>query len=139
MKELTESINEARRRINIRDRWRSDSWYEDDPNHDYGYESNYHNPYDIHQFPHPRNKECPTIRSEPMSKYQTQLMPGVNDSRDSVRHPSQLTRAVKKKVKPSPFNFSEIPGAPHPMPNDYIKRLPRFSGNNLIEGYLDVF
>ena len=74
-----------------------------------------------------------------MSKYQTQPKPGVNDSRGSVRHPSKLIRVIKKKVKPSPFNFSEIPGAPHPMPNDYIKRLPRFSGNNPIEGYLDIF
>ena len=52
MKDVTESINEARRRINERDRWRSDSSYEDDPDHDYGYESNYHNLYDTHQFPH---------------------------------------------------------------------------------------
>ena len=49
------------------------------------------------------------------------------------------TRIVRKPVKPSPFNFSEIHGAPHPMPNDYIKRLPRFSWNNPIQGYLDIF
>ena len=40
MKELTENINEARRKINERDIWRSDSWYEDDIDHDYGYEYN---------------------------------------------------------------------------------------------------
>ena len=71
MKELTEDIKEARRQINERDRWRSDSWYEDDADHDYGYESNYRNPYDTHQFPHPSNKGCPTLPSESMSKYQT--------------------------------------------------------------------
>ena len=56
MRELTESINEVTRRMNERDRWMSDSWYEIDLDHDYGYESNYCNPYDTHQFPHPRNK-----------------------------------------------------------------------------------
>ena len=50
--------------------------------------------------------------------------------------PSQL----KKQDKQSPFDFSEIPRAPHPMPNDYIMRLPQFSGNNdiSIESHLDI-
>ena len=40
----------------------------------------------------------------------------------------------------SPFDFSEIPRAPHPMPNDYTRRLPQFSGNNeiSIESHLDI-
>ena len=33
MKELNESINEAKRRINGRDRWRSNYGYEDDLEH----------------------------------------------------------------------------------------------------------
>ena len=64
MKELNENINEAKRQINKRDKWRSDSWYEDDLDHDYGYESNYHNPYDTHQFPYPHHKKCLTISTE---------------------------------------------------------------------------
>ena len=56
MKELTENINEARTQINERDKWKLDSWYEDGLDHDYGYESNYRNPYDTHQFPYPRYK-----------------------------------------------------------------------------------
>ena len=56
MKELTENINEARRKINERDRWRPDSWYEDDLDHDYGYNSNYHDPYGAHEFPYPHYK-----------------------------------------------------------------------------------
>ena len=46
MKELTENITEVRRKINERDRWMSNSWYEDNLDHDYGYESNYRNSYD---------------------------------------------------------------------------------------------
>ena len=62
MKELNESINEAKRRINGRDRWRSDYEYEDDLEHDYGYESSYHNLYDTHQVNDPSNplQQCNT-------------------------------------------------------------------------------
>ena len=79
-KELIENINEVRRQINERDKWRSDSWYEDNLDHDYGYESNYHSPYDTHQFSDPLNKEFLTILIETMSKYQTHPKPEVNDS-----------------------------------------------------------
>ena len=97
MKELTENITEARRKINERDRWRSDSWYEDDLDNDYGYESNYRNPYDTHQFTYPRYKECLTISSEPMSKYQTQPKPRVTDPSNPIRCPTQITRDVQEK------------------------------------------
>ena len=140
MKELTENINEARRKINERDKWRSDSWYEDDLDHDYGYESNYRDPYDTHQFPYPHYKECLTISSEPMSKYQTQPKPRVTNLGNPIRYPTQITRAVKKQDKQSPFDFFEIPWALHPMPNDYIRRLPQFNGNKdiSIESHLDT-
>ena len=129
MKKLIENINELGRKINVRDKWRSDSWYEDDLDHDCGYESNYRNPYDTHQFPYPHSKECLTISSEPMNKCQTQSKPY-----------SQVTSSVEKNDKRSPFDFSEIPGAPHPMLNDYIRRLPQLSGNNYIsiESHLDI-
>ena len=140
MKELIENINEARRKINERDKWRSNSWYEDDLDHDYGYESNYHNPYDTHQFPYPFYKECLTISSDSMSKYQTQPKPRVTDPGNPIRYPTQITRVVRKKAKQSPFDFSKIPRAPHPMPNDYTMRLPHFNGNKdiSIESHLDI-
>ena len=72
MKESNESINELERKIDKRDKWTSYSGYEDDLDQDYGYESSYHKPYDTHQFPYPHYKECLTISSKPMSKYQTQ-------------------------------------------------------------------
>ena len=124
MKELIENINEARRKINERDKWRSNSWYEDDLDNDYGYKSNYRNPYDTHQFFYPRYKECLTISSEPMSKYQAQPKPRVTDSGNPIRYPTQVTKAVKKQDKQSPFDFSELLDAPHPMTNDYTRRLP---------------
>ena len=140
MKKLTENINELGRKINERDKLRSDSWYEDNLDHDYGYESNYCHPYDTHQFPHPRNKEFLTISSEAMSKYQTQPKPRVSDSGNPIRYPTQVIIAVKKQDKQSHFDFSEILGAPHPMPNNYTRRLPQFSGNNdiSIEIHLDI-
>ena len=50
MKELTKNMIENTRQINERDRWRSNYGYEDDLEHDYGYESSYHNlPYSIFQ------------------------------------------------------------------------------------------
>lgn len=72
---------------------------------------------------------------------QTQPRIWVNDSRYSISHTTQVIGSVMKQVKPSPFNFFEIHGAPHPMPKYYIKKLPRFFGNDYvyIEGYLDVF
>ena len=137
MKELNENINEAKRKINKRDKWRLDSWYEDDLDHDYGYESNYWNPYDTHQFPYLRYKECLTISSEPMNNYQTQPKPiGQSQSKPY----SQVTKVVKNQGKRSPFDFSKIQGAPHPMPNDYTRRLPQFYGNKdiSIESHLDI-
>ena len=91
--------------------------YEDDLEHDYGYESSYHNLYDTHQFPHPCNKYFPTIPSGLVSRHEPR---GQSQSKPY----SQLTKVVKKHENQSPFDFSEIPGAPHPMPNDYTRRLP---------------
>ena len=31
-----------------------------------------------------------------------------------------------------PLEFSQIAGAPHNIPNDAIKKLPKFEGNNAI-------
>ena len=96
MKELNESINEAKRRINERDRWRSDYGYEDDLAHDYGYESSYHNFYDTHQLPHPCNKYFLTIPSGPVSRHEPR---GHSQSKPY----SQVTRVVKKQDKRRPF------------------------------------
>ena len=45
-----------------------------------------------------------------------------------------------KKDKQSPFDFSEIPGALHPMPNNYTRRFPQFNGNKdiSIKSHLDI-
>ena len=67
MKEVTKNMIENTRQINERDRWRSNYGYEDDIEHDYGYESSYHNLYDTHQLPHPCNKNFSTIPSGPLS------------------------------------------------------------------------
>ena len=117
VKELTKNINELERQIDERDKWRSDSWYEYDLDHDYGYESSYHNLYDTHQLPHPCNEDFPTISSGPASRHEPR-------SQSQSRPYNQVTRAIKKQDKQSPFDFSEIPGAPHPMPNDYTRRFP---------------
>jgi len=161
MKELTKNMIETTRQINERDRWRSDYGYEDDLEHDYGYESSYHNLYDTHQFPHPCNKDFPTIPSGLVSKHQ------VNDpcnplhrcntssvvttpnklvsqheprSQSQSKPYSQVIRVVKKQDKQSPFDFFEISGTPHPMPNDYTRRFPQFNGNKdiSIESHLDI-
>ena len=52
-----------------------------------------------------------------------------------------MPRVVKRQVRPSPFDYSEIDGAPHPMPSDYTEMFPCFHGKNAtsIEGNLDVF
>ena len=161
MKELDESINEAKRRINGRDRWRSDYRYEDDLEHDYGCESSYHNLYDAHQFPCPCNKDFPTILSGLISQHQVSdpcnplhqcntsfvvTTPDKLVSRHEPRSQSQskpyipVINAVKKQDKQSPFDFSEIPRAPHPMPNNYTRKLPQFNGNKdiSIESHLDI-
>ena len=133
MKELSKNMFKTTRQINERDRWRSDYGYEDDLEHDYGYESSYHNLYDTHQLPHPCNKDFPTIPSGSVSRHEPR--------RQSQSKPySQVTRAIKKQDKRSPFDFSEIPGAPHPMPNDYTRRMPRFNENKdiSIENHLDI-
>ena len=69
-----------------------------------------------------------------MNKYQ------VNDHCNPIRYPTQTTRDVRKKAKPSTFDFSEILGAPHPMPKGYSEGLPRFYANAIesIEKHLDV-
>ena len=125
MKELNKSINELERKL--------DYGYDDNLEHDYGYESSYHNLYDTHQFPHPRNKDFPTIPSEPVSKHQ------VNDACNPIRYPTQINRAVRKQAKPSPFDFPEIPGAPRPMPKGYSEGFPRYYANAIesIEKHLD--
>ena len=75
-----------------------------------------------------------------MSKYQTQPKPRVTDLGNPIRYPNQITIAVEKQGKQCPFDFSEIPRAPHPMPNDYTRRLPQFNGNKdiSIESHLDI-
>ena len=140
LKKCTEIVINIKKQDDERDRWRSYYFYEDDLEHDYGYESSYHNLYDTHQFPHPRNKDFPTIPSEPVSKHQTHPKPRVNDPGNPIRYPTQITRAVRKKAKQSPFDFSKIPGAPHPMPNGYTRRFPQFNGNKdvSIESHLDT-
>ena len=132
MKELTKNMIKNTRQINKRDRRILDYGYEDDLEHDYGYESSYHNPYDAHQLPHPCNKDFPTIPSGPVSRHEPRSL---SQSKPYI----QVTRAVKKQDKRSSFDFSEIPGAPHPMPNDYTRRLPQFSGNNDISKVIWTF
>ena len=134
MKELTKNMIENTRQINKRDIRRSDCRYEDDLEHDYEYESSYHNLYDTHQLPHPCNRDFPTILSEPVSRHEPRSQPQSNP------YSSQVTRAVKKQDRQSPFDFSEISGAPHLMPNNYTRRMPRFNGNKdiSIESHLDI-
>ena len=160
MKELHESINEAKRRMNERDRWRSNYGYEDDLEHDYGYESSYHNLYDTHQFPHPCNKDFPTIPSGLVSKHQVNdpcnplhqcnasfvvTTPDKLVSRHEPRSQSQskpysqVIRVVKKHDKNSPFHLFEILGAPHPMLNDYIRGIPQFSGKMYLLKFIWIF
>ena len=126
MNELNKSINELGRQL--------DYGYEDDLEHDYGHESSYHNLYDTHQFPHPCNKDFPTIPSGLVSRHQ------VNDPCNPIRYPTQINRVLRKQAKPSPFDFSEIPGAPHPMPKGYSEGLSHFYANSIesIERHLDV-
>ena len=102
MKELNKSINELERKL--------DYGYDDNLEHDYGYESSYHNLYYTHQFPHPCNKYFPTILSGLVNQHQ------VNDSCNHIRYPTQTNKTVKKQAKPSPFDFSKILEAPRPMP-----------------------
>ena len=50
LKEVTKNMIETNWQISERNIWRSDYGYEDDLEHDYGYESSYHNlPYSIFQ------------------------------------------------------------------------------------------
>ena len=133
MNEAIKSMVETSRQINERNRWRSDYGYEDDLEHDYGYESSYHNLYDTCQLPYPCNIYFLTIPSGPVSRHEPR-------SHSQSKPYSQVTRVVKKKDKRSPFDFPEIPGAPHPMPNDYTRRMPQFYGNKdiSIESHLDI-
>src|SRR5713101_4439480 len=90
LKEVTKNMIETNRQINERNRWRSDYEYEDDLEHDYGYESSYHNLYDTHQIPHPCNKYFSTISSGSVSRHEPR--------RQSQSKPySQVTRAIKKQ------------------------------------------
>jgi hypothetical protein len=112
------------------------------------YEGNYvHNSYDSHHFPHSSSKSIDPISS---NKSQSQPRPynqsiRLNDSSTPIRHPKKIpsrkARVVRNPAKPSPFDFSEIYGAPHLMPNNYSERLPRFYGNYFesIENHLQVF
>ena len=120
LKEVTKNMIETNIQISERNRWRSDYGCEDDLEHDYGYESSYHNLYDTHQLLHPCNKDFPTIPSGLVSRHEPR-----NHSQSKPY--SQVTRVVKKQGKRSPFDFSEILGAPHPMSNDYSRRFPQFS------------
>ena len=92
LKEVTKNMTETNRQINERNRWRSDYKYEDDLEHDYGYESSYHNLYDTHQLPHPCNKNFPTISSGPVNRHEPR-------SHSQSKPYSQVTRVVKKKRK----------------------------------------
>ena len=103
LKEVTKNMIENNRQINERNRWRSEYGYEDDLEHDYGYESSYHNLYDTHQLPHPCNTNFPTIPSGPVSRHEPR-------SHSQSKPYSQVTRVVKKQDKRSPFDFFEIPG-----------------------------
>ena len=73
MKELTKKTIETTRQINERDRWRSEYGYEDDLEHDYGYESSYPNIYETHRLRHPCNKDFPTIPSRPVSRHEPRI------------------------------------------------------------------
>ena len=48
LQEFSEALTELKKKDDEMDRWILTSWYEDDFDHDYGYESNYHNPFDSH-------------------------------------------------------------------------------------------
>ena len=64
----------------------------------------------------------------------------MTDLGNPIRYPTRITRAVRKKAKQSPFDFSEILGAPHRMPSSDTRRLPQFNGNKdiSIESHLDT-
>ena len=49
-------------------------------------------------------------------------------------------RTFGNKVRPSPFDFSQIVGSPHDMLEKYFENIPRFSGNcaTPIEDHIDV-
>src|SRR5712692_3902230 len=89
MKEVNKHMIENTRQICERNRWRSDYGYDDDLEHDYGYESSYHNLYDTHQLPHPCNKDFPTIPSGPVSQHEPR-------SQSRLKPYSQVTKLVKK-------------------------------------------
>ena len=90
LKEVIQNMIETNRQINERNRWRSEYGYEDDLEHDYGYESSYHNLYDTHQLPHPCNRNFPTIPSGPVSQHEPR-------SQSQSNPYSQVTRVVKKQ------------------------------------------
>ena len=71
IEELNKIITKLKKQKEERNRWRSNSWYKDDFEHDYGYEPTYHDPYHSHQFPHPYNEVFPINYIEPISKHQT--------------------------------------------------------------------
>ena len=127
--ELSESVNRLKK-----NKHNSQFRYGDAYEYDYGYEPKYQyfyctcNP--LHQF----NKSFVlTTPNDFVSQHEPRCQ-------SQSKPYSQVTRAVKKQNKPSPFDFSEIPGAPHPMPNNYIRRLQHFSGNNdiSIQSHLNI-
>ena len=129
IEELNKTITKIKEQNEERNRWKSNSWYENDFEHDYGYEPNYHNPYHSQQFPHPCNKISPINYIESISKHQTRPRPcnqsnWLNDSCNPVRHsnqiPSREDKVIGTQAKPSPSDFFEMHEAPHPMPKDYI-------------------
>ena len=94
LQEFGKALVELKRQDDERNSCRSTS--EDDYEHDYGYELNYHNPSDSHKFPHPCNKKFPTTLHKLVSKHQTQPRTWVNNSQSSIRHPNQVTRSFGK-------------------------------------------
>ena len=46
--------------------------------------------------------------------------------------PPQNSRIFGRKAKPSPLDFSLIPGPPHDMPAKYFEKVPRFDGVSAI-------
>ena len=43
--------------------------------------------------------------------------------------PSLGPRHFRNRFKPSPFDFSQIQGAPHDMPEKYFDKIPKFNGS----------
>ena len=127
--ELSECVNKLKK--NNRN---SQFQYEDANEYNDRYEPKCQDLYNTCNPPHPCNTSFVVTTPD---KFVSQHEPRCHSQSKPY---SQVTSVVKKQDKQSPFDFSEIPGAPHPMPNDYTRRLPQFSGNNdiSIESHLDI-